>query len=195
MHKDLERGWDARSHVCASSNFECHENYREHFDSPKPIDLFTQERFTPASIGTNRSNFSSSSQSYRQQHDKSLVSKMTGTAYIKTEHRRSPKHNLTKPWSRPKSTPAQSRNQRTKSPHFVESTCSDPARKGNTSKAIAKIDVALERGWDGRFSMTTSLHNHQLHDCQREYFDVPRQQDAYTQARPGYPGVATTNSR
>lgn len=119
---------------------------------------------------------------------------MVGTAYAKKSGRGRGKA-LTKPWSRPKTTPTQSRLMRTKFPHFIESTCSDPARKSKTSKAVAQIDLALERGWDARFSMTTSLHNHQLHDCQREYFDIPRSQDEYTQPRRAYPGVATTNSR
>jgi hypothetical protein len=43
VHKELEMGWDGRSHVCgANSNYDYHENFREYFDSPKPIDLFTQ---------------------------------------------------------------------------------------------------------------------------------------------------------
>ena len=78
----------------------------------------------------------------------------------------------------------------------MESTCCDPARKpAYVSKEVSIIDRELERGWDSRFSMTTSLHNHQLHDCQREYFDVPQQSGENTQQRPAYTGVATTNSR
>ena len=86
-----------------------------------------------------------SSQAYRQKHDDSLASRMVGTAYAKKSGRGRGKA-LTKPWSRPKTTPTQSRLMRTKSPHFIESTCSDPARKSKTSKAVAEIDLALERG-------------------------------------------------
>jgi hypothetical protein len=162
-----ERNWDARFQVSAStSNHHYHENYREYFDAPKPIDHFTQERFAPLGVGTSPSNFQSATQAHQQRNDKSINSRITGTTYRR--------------------------------PRTVGSNRRGTASKNKySSRPPFSTAADLESGWNGRFGVTVSALNHQLHDCQREYFDIVKtlvgEKDRHARAQRG--GVSTVNSR
>ena len=49
--------------------------------------------------------------------------------------------------------------------------------------------VTWTDGWHGNFHESVSKFNDQLHDAQREYFDLPRSKERWNKTRRCVPGV------